>query len=162
MTSIVFNTNTLSKVATRSLNHSGERLTNHTRKLATGSRIGKAGDDVASLSIAAKLETQLRGISKAQQNVLDAMGQMEVAKSGLDKSTDNLQRLREIFVQGLNGTNSTDELDALQREFNELINQQIELAESTKVTSSTGELVIVGSPPGPDYIIDIQTGYQDS
>ncbi|NQY80699.1 MAG: hypothetical protein HRT47_10335 [Candidatus Caenarcaniphilales bacterium] len=35
LSSIVFNTNTLSKVAARSLNQSGERLTNHTQKLAT-------------------------------------------------------------------------------------------------------------------------------
>ncbi|NQY80700.1 MAG: hypothetical protein HRT47_10340 [Candidatus Caenarcaniphilales bacterium] len=61
------------------------------------------------MSIAVKLETKLRGIGKAQQNVLDAMGHMEVAKSGLQNVSDSMQRIRELFVQGLNGTNSVDE-----------------------------------------------------
>jgi flagellin len=35
---------------------------------------------------------------------------------------DNLQRVRELTVQALNGTNSNDEKDAIQREINERVN----------------------------------------
>ncbi|NQY80696.1 MAG: flagellin [Candidatus Caenarcaniphilales bacterium] len=136
LSSIVFNTNTLSKVATRSLNQSGERLTNHTRKLSTGSRISKAGDDVASMSIAAKLDTQLRGISKAKQNILDGIGQMETAYGASLQSLDNLQRIRELFVQGINGTNSVDEKDSLQREINGLVSSQLAISDQTKIITS--------------------------
>lgn len=61
MSLLSVSTNLSSKVATRSINHSSQKITNSTRKLATGSRVNKAGDDVAALSIGAKLDTQLRG-----------------------------------------------------------------------------------------------------
>ncbi len=46
---------------------------------------------------------------------------MEIAKGGLSATTDNLQRIRELFIQGINGTNSQDEKDMLQNEINEMI-----------------------------------------
>ena len=70
------------------------------------------------MSIAAKLKTRLQGLGKAQQNTLDAIGHIEIAKGAVDKSFDNISRIRELFVQGINGTNSVDEKNALQREIN--------------------------------------------
>ncbi len=145
------NTNTLSSVATRSLNQSSERLTNHTRKLSSGSRINKAGDDVASLSVAVKLETRLKSIGKAKQNIVDAMGHMEAASGAIQKSVDNVQRIRELFVQGLNGTNSVDEKDALQREINELLEAQFNIILSTKVNAGSEESEYITATYMPDF-----------
>ncbi|NQY80702.1 MAG: flagellin [Candidatus Caenarcaniphilales bacterium] len=139
MSAIVFNTNTLNRTTARSLNKTSENLANHTRKLSSGSRINKVGDDVASMTIATKTDTQLRGISKAKQNILDGVGHMETAYGASVQTLDNLQRIRELFVQGINGTNSVDEKDALQREINGLVRSQFAIADQTKVIVADNE-----------------------
>ena len=83
------------------------------------------------MSIAAKVNSRLKGIQKAKTNAYEMLGHLEVAKSGLNQSSDNLQRIRELFVQGINGTNSVDEKNALQREINELIEAQDTIARNT-------------------------------
>ncbi|NQY80697.1 MAG: flagellin [Candidatus Caenarcaniphilales bacterium] len=161
----------LSKVTTRSLNKSNEHLSNYTRKLSSGSRINKAGDDVASLSISAKLEANIKGIGKAQGNVLDAMGKLDVVKGGLDSTVDNLQRIRELFVQGVNGTNSIDEKNALQREINERILAVQNIAEYTRVAEQIGsgvseDRILAGDYafriPPDDPGVSYQVGSDDS
>ncbi|NQY78707.1 MAG: flagellin [Candidatus Caenarcaniphilales bacterium] len=61
---------------------------------------------------------------------------MDVATSAASQTLDHLQRIRELYVQGSNGTNSEDEANALQREINELVTAQIDLAENTTVETS--------------------------
>ena len=98
-------------------------------KLSTGKRLNRAGDDVVSMSIATKIDKDIRGIDQAQRNVMDAIGHMEVAEGGLLKSLENVQRVRELMVQGLNGTNSVEEKNMLQREINEIVRAQQFLAD---------------------------------
>ena len=132
MSSIVFNTNTLTKAAQRSLSSSTNKIVNSTKKLSTGKRINKAGDDVASMSIAPKIDSQLRGVNKAQENITAVLGHFDLLSGGVEQSYDNLQKIRELFVQGINGTNSVEEKDAIQREIVELVRAQQFLGEETR------------------------------
>lgn len=95
--------------------------------------MNRAGDDVASMSIATKINKDIRGIDQAQKNVMDAMGHMEVAEGGLLKSLDNVQRMRELMVQGINGTNSVEEKNIIQREINEIGRAQRFIANDTRI-----------------------------
>ncbi|NQY81326.1 MAG: hypothetical protein HRT47_13540 [Candidatus Caenarcaniphilales bacterium] len=157
---VSLNTNTLTKVANRTLNHSTNKITSSVEKLSTGKRVNGAGDDIASLSIAAKLDTRIRGLDRAQKNIMDAMSDMEIAKGGLTATTDNLQNIRELFIQGINGTNSVAEKDMLQNQINELVlNVQTDIAFDTK---SIGDLPIVRPSSGLNYNVDFQIGDSDS
>ncbi len=51
MSIVSLNTNTLSKVANRTLNHSSNKITKSVEKLSSGKRVNGAGDDIASLSL---------------------------------------------------------------------------------------------------------------
>lgn len=115
---IYVNTNTQSVFAQRSLNKNTMGLQKNIEKLSTGFRINRAADDAAGLSISEKLTSQVRGLEKAEQNIGDGISMLQTAEGGLSIAQDNLQRIRELVVQSANGTNSENELAALQREIN--------------------------------------------
>lgn len=121
MTFVSSQSNSLTRTAIDSIQSHGRTAKKSIEKLSTGERLNGAGDDVASMSIAAKLDTDIRGIDQAQKNIMDAMGHMEVAEGGLLQSLENVQRIRELMVQGLNGTNSVEEKNMLQREINAIV-----------------------------------------
>ena len=133
MTFISTQSNSLTRTAVNSVQSHGRSLNKSIEKLSTGKRLNRAGDDVASMSIATKIDKDIRGIDQAQRNVMDAIGHMEVAEGGLLKSLENVQRVRELMVQGLNGTNSVEEKNMLQREINEIVRAQQFLADETRL-----------------------------
>jgi flagellin len=116
------NTNTQSLFAQRALRMNTADLGKSTEKLSTGYRINKAGDDAAGLSISNKMTTLIRGMDQAKRNIGDGVGMISTIDGALGTVQDNLQRIRELTVQALNGTNSNDEKDAIQREVNERVN----------------------------------------
>ena len=118
---IIVNTNIQSLFAQRALRSSTKMLGSSIEKLSTGLRINRAGDDAAGLSIAEKMTTLIRGMDQAQKNIGDGLAMISTIDGALGVVQDNLQRIRELTVQALNGTNGTDEKDAMQREINERV-----------------------------------------
>ena len=118
---ITVNTNVQSLFAQRALRQNTGGVQKSIEKLSTGFRINRAGDDAAGLSISNKMTTLIRGMSQAKRNIGDGIAMISTIDSALGTVQDNLQRIRELTVQGLNGTNSEDELGAIQREINERV-----------------------------------------
>ncbi|MBU6196783.1 MAG: flagellin FliC [Cyanobacteria bacterium REEB446] len=118
---ITINTNIQSVFAQRALRSSTKMVGSSIEKLSTGSRINRAGDDAAGLSIAQKATTLVKGMDQAQRNIGDGIAMISTIDGALGVVQDNLQRIRELTVQALNGTNGTDEKDAIQREINERV-----------------------------------------
>jgi len=129
--SIVVNTNTQSIFAQRALGKNTLNLQKSIEKLSTGSKINKAADDAAGLSISEKLTSQIRGLQKAKQNAGDGISMIQTAEGALSIVHDNLQRVRELVVQAKNGTNSSAELDSIQREINERVSTIEDISGST-------------------------------
>ena len=115
---VYVNTNTQSIFAQRALSKGVSSLQSNIEKLSTGFRINRAADDSAGLSISEKLTSQIRGLEKAEQNIGDGISLVQTAEGALSVVQDNLQRMRELMVQAENGTNSANELNAIQRELN--------------------------------------------
>jgi len=130
--SIVVNTNVQSIFAQRALSKNTLNLQKSVEKLSTGSKINKAADDAAGLSISEKLTSQIRGLEKAKQNAGDGISMIQTAEGALSVVHDNLQRVRELVVQSKNGTNSSAELDSIQREINERVSTIEDISGSTK------------------------------
>ena len=118
---ITINTNTQSLFAQRALRENTGMMKKSLEKLSTGSRINRAGDDAAGLSITQKSTTLIKGMDQAQRNIGDGLAMISTMDGALGVVQDNLQRIRELTVQALNGTNGTDEKDAIQREINERV-----------------------------------------
>jgi len=152
--SIYVNTNTQSIFAQRALGKNTSNMQKSIEKLSTGFRINRAGDDAAGLSISEKLTAQVKGLEKAQQNIGDGVSMIQTAEGALGVVQDNMQRIRELFVQAINGTNGEKEKAAIQREINERITTIDDVAKATKFN---GNALLVG---GADKTI--QSGADNS
>jgi flagellin len=130
--SIYVNTNTQSLFAQRALGNNTSSMQRSIEKLSTGFRINRAADDAAGLSISEKLTAQIRGLDKAAQNIGDGISLVQTAEGGLTVIQDNLQRIRELWVQAVNGTNGGSERNAIQREINERVKTIDDVAKATK------------------------------
>jgi flagellin len=129
---IYVNTNTQSVFAQRSLGMNTMNLQRNIEKLSTGFRINRAADDAAGLSISEKLTSQIRGLEKAEQNIGDGISMVQTAEGALSIVQDNVQRIRELVVQAENGTNSQNELNAIQREINARVTTIGDIAGATE------------------------------
>jgi flagellin len=99
--------------------------------LASGYRINKASDDAAGLQISESLRSQIRGSQQADNNVQDAMNMLNTVDGSLSTITENLQRVRELAVQGANDTLGTDQRSAIKTEMTQLINDIDRIANGT-------------------------------
>ncbi|MFI8740913.1 lateral flagellin LafA [Stutzerimonas zhaodongensis] len=118
------------------LNKSNSSLATNQQRLGTGLRINSAADDAAGLQIATRLNAQSRGMGVAMRNVGDATSMLQTAEGAFSEMTDIMQRMKDLATQGANGTNSADDLTALQGEYDELGK---ELANIMDNTSYAGE-----------------------
>ena len=114
------NTNTSSINAQRNLNKSTNALSSSYTKLASGNRINSAKDDAAGLQIADRMTSQINGLTQGNRNANDGISLCQTAEGALDEVTNMLQRMRTLAVQSANGTNSSAERDAINKEAEQL------------------------------------------
>ena len=91
--------------------------------LTTGSRINKAGDDVAGVSGAAKLRGEIVAVKQGIRNIGDFGGFLETAESIHTGAIDILQNMRVLALQSANGVNSSDERFSLNDSARNLLTQ---------------------------------------
>ena len=136
------NTNTSSINAQRNLSKSTNALQSSYTKLASGNRINSAKDDAAGLQISNRMTSQINGLTQGNRNANDGISLCQTAEGALDEVTNMLQRMRTLAIQSANGTNSSDERDAIQAEAKQL---QQEIGRIGKDTSFGGTLKVFGS-----------------
>ena len=139
------NTNTSSINAQRNLSKSTNALQSSYTKLASGSRINSAKDDAAGLQISNRMTSQINGLTQGNRNANDGISLCQTAEGALDEVTNMLQRMRTLAIQSANGTNSSDERDAIQAEAKQL---QQEIGRIGKDTSFGGTLKVFGNSNG--------------
>lgn len=130
------NTNIVSIKATRHLERSTSSLNRALERLASGSRINKAGDDAAGLAVSEGLRSQVRGLRAAVRNANDAIGFFNTAEGALSEMTNISQRLRELAVQASNGTISESDRGYLNLEAQQLIQEFDRIASQTEFNGS--------------------------
>jgi len=114
------NTNIASIDAQRNLSSSQSSLATSMQRLSSGLRINTAKDDAAGLSIAERMNAQVRGMNVAIRNSNDGISLAQTADGALAQVSNSLQRMRELAVQARNSTNSSSDKDSLNKEFAQL------------------------------------------
>src|SRR5690554_6503106 len=112
----VINTNITSLIGQQNLSKSQSSLQTSMERLSSGLRINSAKDDAAGQAIANKMTAEISGLTQASRNANDGISLAQTAEGALNQVNDNLQRIRELKVQSLNETNSTEDLDSIQAE----------------------------------------------
>jgi len=118
--SLTINTNVASLDAQRNLAGSQASLATSMQRLSSGLRINTAKDDAAGLSIAERMNAQVRGMNVAIRNSNDGISLAQTADGALAQVSNSLQRMRELAVQARNSTNSSSDKDSLNKEFGQL------------------------------------------
>ncbi|BDT60556.1 flagellin [Massilia varians] len=151
----VINTNLASLNAQRNLSTSSASLNTSIQRLSSGLRVNSAKDDAAGLSIATKMDSQIRGMNQAIRNANDGISMAQTADGGLATAIDALQRMRELAVQGANQTMKDGGTEAdrknLSKEFEQL---QAELGRIASDTKFNGRAILGGDKD----TFDIQVG----
>jgi flagellin len=114
------NTNIDAIDAQRNLSMTGLQYSKSIEKLSSGLRINRAGDDAAGLSISEKLRAQVRGLNQAVSNAQDGISMVQTTEGALTQVQAIMQRMRELGVQGANGTLSSDDRKAIGSELGQL------------------------------------------
>lgn len=160
---LTINTNLSSLTTQRLLRDSNLGLTTAFERLSSGLRINRAADDAAGLVISSSLSSQIDGLSQATRNANDAISMAQVTEGALAEIVNNLQRIRELTIQAGSGINSSEQLAALQQEFEQGVNLINSVADNTTFGSlklldgSTGvKSFLVGANSGQHIEIKLE------
>ena len=113
----VINTNIAANITANAMKSNQRVMENTMERLATGLRVNSASDDAAGLGVGAKMDSQIRGLNQAIRNANDGISMVQTADGAAIEISEMLQRMRELSVQAQNGTNSTNDLTNLNKEF---------------------------------------------
>lgn len=129
---MVINHNMSSLFASRMEGITTGSLQKSMEKLSSGERINKAGNDASGLAVSEKMRSQIRGLNQASRNIGDAVSFVQVAESYLSETTDILQRIRELAVQGSNGVYSDEDRMQIAVEVSQLVAEVDRIASSAQ------------------------------
>lgn len=145
-------TNVPSISAQRSLAGASREISKSMAQLSSGSRITKAADDAAGLSISENLKSHIRGYGQASRNANDAISLVQTAEGGLSEISNILTRFKELGVQASSDTISDTERGFIDREVQQLKAEADRIAKSTRF----GETKLLDGSAGMfDFQVDI-------
>jgi len=120
---MIINHNIAALTAYRNMIIAGNMVTRAIERLSSGLRINRAADDPAGLAISERMRAQIRGLQQASRNAQDGISMIQTAEGALNETHAMIQRIRELVIQGHNGTLSDADRKAIQQEIDQLIEE---------------------------------------
>ena len=145
-------TNLPSLSAQHSMAGSQREIQKSFAQLASGSRITKAADDAAGLSISETLKSTIRGYTQAQRNANDGISLVQVSEGGLGEISNILTRMRELGVQAASDTVGDTERGFVDKEVQQLKSEMERIAKTTRWGSQN---LLDGSGEEYSFQVDI-------
>lgn len=105
---------------------------NNSEKLSSGVKVNRAADNCSGLAVYNDIHTRLRGIDRANRNTQDGISMLQVIDGGIRQSQEDLHRIKELTVQSLNGTLTSDDKDKIQEEIDQLKKNLNDLSDNTE------------------------------
>jgi len=136
----------------RALGQASDRIGEVYRRLSTGQRINRAADDAAGLAIAESLSSKSRVFTRGAQNVSDGLSALSIADSAVESLIQITTRIQELAEQGANGSYSSRQRAALDKEAQTLRSEFFRIVQST---TFNGRALLTGGVQG----LQIQAGY---
>jgi flagellin len=129
---LVIQTNVASLQAQKNLSTAQNSLGVSYNRLSSGNRINSAKDDAAGLAISESMKNQVRSFTVAERNANDAVSMAQTAEGALGEVSNILGRMRELAVQGSNGSLQTADRAYLKTEFTQMQAEVKRILTSTK------------------------------
>jgi flagellin len=153
--SLVLNTNLSSLISQNSLTSSGSQLASALQQLSSGLRINTAADDAAGYAISQSMTSQINGIGQATRNANDGVSLAQTASGALQEVTNDLQTMRDLAVQSLNATNSSQDRADLDAQFQQL---KADIDSVAVQTQFNGVNLLDGSFQGASFQVGANSG----
>ena len=126
------NTNMGASITINALAQNQKDMERAMERLSTGQRINSASDDAAGLAISSKMTSQIRGLDQAVRNANDAISMIQVAEGAMKEVTNMFQRMRELAVQAISDSNTSNDRTALDNEYKQLSAEVRRIAGNTQ------------------------------
>ena len=117
--------------AIKTLNNTQNSLTKSLGRVSSGSRINRAGDDAAGLSVSSRMKSDNVSLKAAMRNTNDGISLIQTAEGSLNEVYNILTRMRELTVQASNDTYSSTDRTQIRIEFNQLRSEISRIASDT-------------------------------
>jgi flagellar hook-associated protein 3 FlgL len=115
---------------TRNLNRTLTEMSKLQEQMTTGRKINRASDDPVGITYALRYRSELSANEQYQKNVDMALSWLDFNDTVLQQAQDVLKRLKELAVQGSNGTNPDVALSNIADEVRQLKDQIVDIANS--------------------------------
>lgn len=109
------------------------RVSQLDNKIASSNRITNLRDDPIAAAHSTRIKSNITRSNRYETNVEFTRGQYREIEGYMDESLSIIHRLRELSVQGANGTYTGDDREMMAVEVNELLNQLVTVANTTSV-----------------------------
>jgi len=116
---------------TRNLNRTLTEMSKLQEQMTTGRKINRASDDPVGITYSLRYRSELQANVQYQKNIDMALSWLDFNDTVLQQAQDVLKRLKELAVQGSNGTNPGVALDNIADEVVQLKDQIVDIANST-------------------------------
>jgi len=153
--SLVLNTNIDSMNAQNSLSTSGSELSTALEQLSSGLRINTAADDAAGYAIVQGMTSQINGLNQAAQNANDGVSLAQTGAGALQEVTNDLQTMRDLAVESLNATNSSEDRADLNQQFQQL---KADVDQVASTTAFNGVNLLDGTFQGATFQVGANAG----
>ena len=120
MTMLSINTNIGALNASQSTFSANKSMEDSMARLSSGKRINSGADDAAGLFITKRMATEIQGLNQAVRNAADAQAYLATTEGAMEEIHTILLRIRELAVQGSNGTYTAQDRQALRAEIHDL------------------------------------------
>jgi flagellin len=153
--SLVLNTNIDAMNAQNSLSTSGSELSSALEQLSSGLRINTAADDAAGYAIVQGMTSQINGLNQAAQNANDGVSLAQTGAGALQEVTNDLQTMRDLAVESLNATNSSEDRSDLNQQFQQL---KADIDQVASTTAFNGVNLLDGTFQGATFQVGANAG----
>ena len=126
------NSNIQAMITNNVLSRNENELSKASEKLSSGYRINSAKDNPAGMAITNRMNSQIKSLNKANQNSKNAKNVIATAESALSEIQNMVQRMTELAVKASNGTNTTADRAAIQKEVDALKDEIQRIAGETE------------------------------
>jgi len=155
---LVIQTNVASFQAQKNLSTAQNSLGTSFNRLSSGNRINSAKDDAAGLAISESMKNQVRSFTVAERNANDAVSMAQTAEGALGEVSNILGRMRELAVQGSNGSLQSADREYLKTEFGQM---QAEVKRILTSTKFNGKQLIQSNSKSVSFQVGINNSSDD-
>ncbi|MDE6128949.1 MAG: flagellin FliC3, partial [Lachnospiraceae bacterium] len=129
------NYNVSAMISNNALSTSDNMLAKSLERLSSGLKINHAKDNPAGLAMAKRMNAQIEGLSKANENASDGISVIETADGALSEIHSMLQRMNELAVKASTGSITDGDRSMIQDEITQLCEEVERISQNTEFNS---------------------------